>query len=320
MKAALIAASAAGAVTVGGVTWAATGQTDLGLMGSSTPKAPVAVEKVRDALPATPPTCLPKAGLPKVPGAKAPSLPNVPKAPDASKPNLPNVPNVPNGKDLPGAPKDVPGLPKDVPAVPKDVPNAPKDVPGTPKNVPGAPKDTPALPDCLPSTGKLPSTAPSTNPTAAPKPELPGSPKLPAAPKLSCDKLPPAVPVGGSLEKTFILPKGLRFASAHGASKELEARKICAITQKWTGKAGQWLTVERLKVPAGITEQELRKALDLPATGGRQISLNGGLAWQSPAGGGVLLYDQDGYSLFVNGSPVMSGGVKDLSGALQQAK
>ncbi|KAB2350664.1 hypothetical protein [Actinomadura rudentiformis] len=317
MKAGLIAASTIGAVAIGGVTWAATGQSGLGLPGGS-PKAPVEAQKVQDALPAAPPTCLPKAGLPKVPDAKAPDLPNAPKAPDASKPNLPNVPSVPNAPKAPDAkPSNLPSVPNpNVPAVPKDVPGAPKDLPGAPKDVPGVPKDVPALPNCLPDTGSLPSGAPSNLPTNAPKP---GLPKLPGAPKLSCDKLPAPVQIGGSIEKTLILPKGLQFASANHGSIELKSRKICAITQKWTGKAGQWLTVERLKVPAGITEQDLRKALKLPEKGGKKISLNGGLAWQSSAGTGVLLFDQEGYSLFVNGSPVMAGSVQDLTGALHRA-
>ncbi|GAA2605963.1 hypothetical protein SMC26_32645 [Actinomadura fulvescens] len=322
-KAVLVAASAAGAVAVGGVTWAATGQSSLGLPGGA-PKSPVAAQKVRDALPAAPATaCLPKDKLPKVPDAKAPNVPNVPnapKAPDASKPNLPNVPGAP--QDVPGVPKNVPGAPKDLPSLPKaDVPAVPKDVPNVPKDVPGVPKDVPALPACPPGTGRVPSPAPSTLPTDAPKPNLPSLPKVPGVPKKpDCGQLPPAVQLGGSIEKTFIAPKGLRFASAKSAFIEVKSRKICTITQKWTGAAGQWLTVERLKVPAGVTERELRKALRLPQTGGRQISLNGGLAWQSPANGGVLLYDQNGYSLFVNGSRVMSGGLQDLTGALHQAK
>ncbi|MFI0454229.1 hypothetical protein [Actinomadura sp. 6N118] len=308
MKAALIAASAAGAVALGGVTWAATGQSGLGLSGGSS-KAPVDAQKVRDAVPAAPPTCLPKAGLPKVPDAKAPNLPNVPKAPDVSKPNLPNVPNAPKAPDA--KPSNLPDVPN------PNVPAVPKDVPGLPKDVPGVPKDVPALPNCLPDTGSLPSGTPSNLPTNAPKPELP---KLPGAPKLSCDKLPAPVQIGGSIEKTLIQPKGLQFASANHGSIELKSRKICAITQKWTGKAGQWLTVERLKVPAGITEQDLRKALKLPETGGKKISLNGSLAWQSSAGTGVLLFDKDGYSLFVNGSPVVAGSVKDLTSALQRVQ
>ncbi|MEU5876726.1 hypothetical protein [Spirillospora sp. NPDC047279] len=325
MKAALIAASAVGTVSVGGVTWAATGQSDFGLTGGAS-KAPAAVQKVQDAAPAAPPTCLPKSKLPKLPAT--PKASNLPKAPDASKPNLPlpkDVPTLP--KDVPGTPKDVPGLPKDVPGTPKDLPGAPATLPAAPKDlpknlpatpgVPGAPQKVPgapALPDCGPDAGRLPGAKPSTLPTALPKP---GAPKLPAVPALRCDSLPPAVPVGGSVEKTLILPKGLAFTTAHSAVKEVNGRRFCTITQKWAGKAGQWLTVERLKVPAGVTEKDLRKTLKLPAAGGRQITVNGHAAWQSPSGEGVLVYDQNGYSLLVNGSPVMAGGLKDLTGALQ---
>ncbi|MES9539044.1 MULTISPECIES: hypothetical protein [unclassified Actinomadura] len=321
LKAALIAASAIGTVAVGGgATWAMTGTHHEAGLQSHGSKAPAVERKLQDAAPKTAPTCLPaKSDLPKVPadGVKkqveqhlkqhpvTKDLPQgqlpktgLPKTelPKAGVPNT-EVPGVkaPEGKNLPGVPAK-PGVPA---------------VPGVPAK-PGVPAD---LPTCAPSTGDLPAGT-----KAKPNTQVPGAPAkpaLPALPKLDCSTLKPVVKVGGTVEKTVIASKGLRYVSAVPGSAELRKQQVCAVTQKWTGKAGQWLTVETLKTRAGMTQEQLRQALGLPE-GGTPLTVAGVAAWQSPNGNGVLLFDPNGSSLFVNGSPVVAGGLKDVAAALRK--
>jgi hypothetical protein len=137
-------------------------------------------------------------------------------------------------------------------------------------------------------------------------------------PALDCRTLAPAVKIGGPVEKTVMLAKGLKYSAATPGTADLKKLNICAVTQKWTGKAGQWLTVETLKTPAGMTQNQLRQALKLPE-GGTPLTVDGVAAYQGPHGGGVLVFDPSGYSLFVNGSPVLTGGPKDIATALRQA-
>ncbi|TDD72795.1 hypothetical protein [Actinomadura rubrisoli] len=343
LKAALIAASAVGAVAVGGgATWAMTGShQEAGLQSGESKTA--AVRQLKDVAPSPAPTCLPaKPGVPGVPGAKVPAgklptgdlptgdLPtgNLPgaKLPDAKLPGgkVPDA-KVPGGK-LPDAKVPdarVPGVPLPHGKPPKDglpkveVPKPGIAAPGKP-SVPGAPS---TLPTCLPDAKQLPKGTPSTapSPRVPGVPSVPGVPAVPAVPGLDCSKLPPAVKVGGPVEKAVMLPKGLRYVSTTPGSKALQKKKVCAVTQKWAGKAGQWLTVETLKTPAGMTQNQLRNALGLPG-GGTPVTVGGAAAWQGPGGGGVLLFDPSGYSLFVNGSPVLAGGLQDVTAALRQAQ
>lgn len=333
LKAALVAASAIGAVAVGGgATWAMTGSHhDAGLQ-SQTAKAP-AQRKVQDAVPATPPTCLPAKpgvpGVPAVPGAKVPDAATAKKQVEQQLRRNPATRDLPKGQlpktdGLPGVPNQ--GVPKpNVPGVPNatvpGVPNAGVPKPELPKtDVPGvkAPDGKlPAnLPTCVPNPKDLGKNLP-----AAPKPDarVPGKPGLPSVPKVDCGTLKPAVQVGGTVEKTVMLAKGLRFVSAVPGGADLGKKDVCAVTQKWTGPAGQWITVETLKTPAGMTQNQLRQAMDLPQ-GGTPVNLFGSAGWMAPGGSGLLLFDPNGYSLFVNGSPVFAGSLQDVTTALRQAK
>lgn len=319
LKAALIAASAVGTVAVGGgATWAMTGSHHEAGLQSNGAKAPAVERKLQDAAPKGLPTCIPakvpaKPELPKVPtdGAKKqveqhlkqnPVTKNLPEGqlPKAGTPGQPKV-GIPN-TELPGA--KVPDG-KNLPAVPA-VPAKPAK-PGVPANVP----------TCVPSTGDLPGGAPAAKPNSQ-VPGKPAKPAVPALPKLDCSSLKPAVKVGSTVEKTVMTAKGLRYASSVPGSADLRKAQICAVTQKWTGKSGQWLTVETIKTRAGMTQEQLRQALALPQ-GGTPLTIAGLAAWQSPNGGGVLLFDPNGYSLFVNGSPVLAGGTKDVAAALSHA-
>ncbi|WP_396448377.1 hypothetical protein [Actinomadura sp.] len=313
LKAALIAASAVGTVAVGGgATWAMTGTHHEAGLQSNGAKVPAAARQAPAPAPKTLPTCLPAKG--DLPGTGLPGtgLPEA-KLPEAKLPET-------------GAKKQVEGQLKQNP-VTKDLPETgipAQDLPkaGLPKA--GLPKtDVPAnlkgkvpadLPACAPSPDLKKSA-----PAAAPSARVPAKPGLPAVPELDCSKLRPAVKVGGAVEKAVMLPKGLRYASTVPGSADLRKREVCAVVQKWTGKAGRWLTVETLKTPSGMTQNQLRQALRLPE-GGTPVTVAGAAGWQAPNGGGVLLFDPNGYSLLVNGSPVLAGGLQDVATALRQAR
>ena len=305
MKAATIAAAAIGAVgAITGVTWAATGSPVAGLTGAHD-KVPAAVQQVKGAVPPAPatlPTCLPADKLPKVPTDKLPKD----KLPKDKLPKVPTdkLPKVPTDK-LPKAPADkLPKLPTD--KLPNPTQPGNPGTPGVP--APGAPAPMPQ-PTCLPDASRLPKPPadklPGNPADKLPKPGVPGVPALPK--NVDCSKLPAPVQVGGTVEKALILTKGLHFAGVEGATKELKAHKICAITQKWTGAAGRYITIERLKAPAGTTERQLRQALALPATG-------------PLPGGGVLMFDPNGSSLLTNASSLLTSDLPELASAVQQAR
>ncbi|MEU8340453.1 hypothetical protein AB0C74_02045 [Spirillospora sp. NPDC048832] len=338
LKAALIAASAIGTVAVGGgATWAMTGSHhEVGLQ-SHDAKAPAAERKVPDAAPKTLPTCIPaKPGLPKtgIPAAKLPETGAKKQLEQQRKQVEQQSKQVeqqrkqverqlkenPAGVKVPEAP--VPGLPKgELPdgKLPKtDLPGG--KIPGA--KIPGVevPADAkgklPAnLPTCLPSTKDTPAGAR----TAPPAARVPAKPGVPAAPKLDCGTVKPAVKVGSAAEKAAMLTKGLRYASTVPGSAELREQGVCAVTQKWVGKAGRWVTVETLKTPAGMSQAELRKALKLPESG-TPLAVAGVAGWQSPKGGGVLVFDPNGYSMYLDGSRVLAGGLPDMAAALRQAR
>ncbi|MEW2355264.1 hypothetical protein [Spirillospora sp. NPDC029432] len=292
LKAAVIAASAVGAVAAGGVTWASVAQPEAAPV-SANGQLPDAVKKAKPSAPAVPtPTCVPASDLAKkgeqaarkgagdLPDVKG-QLPskNQVQVPGAEVPAKPDA-RLPEGK-----------LPKG--ELPKaELPPCPETGAGDNARKPGA---------------KLPE---------AKKPEV----KVPAVTAPDCAKLAPAVEVGGPVERAIMLPKGLKYASATKAPKELRAKNICAVTQKWVSRAGStgWITVERIQAPAGMEGQRLRQALKLPQ-GGKTTNVNGAVVWQAPAGqSGVLVASPDGGALFVNGSPVYQGGLQDLATKIAQ--
>ncbi|TDC57256.1 hypothetical protein E1281_05635 [Actinomadura sp. KC345] len=306
LKAALIAASAIGTVAVGGgATWAMTGTHEEAGLQSHGAKAPAAERKVQDAVPSSAPTCLPaKPGLPdaKVPETGAKKQVEKQLEQNGVKKDLPDV-DVPS-KDLPKPDLPDTGLPD-------------TEVPGV--KAPDAGKQ---LPTCAPSTGDLPKGGPVDKPA----PRVPARPGLPSVPKLDCSKLAPAVKVGGPVEKTLMLTKGLRHVSTAPGSTDLRKKNVCAVTQKWAAKAGavggnaRWITVETLKTPAGMTQNQLRQAMDLPE-GGTPITVHGAAGWMGPGGDGVLVFEPNGHSLYINGSPVLAGGgLKEIAATLHQAR
>lgn len=300
LKAALIAASAVGTVAVGGgATWAMTGshqEADLRPQSSGT----TAVERtLEDARPGATPTCLP--AKPDLPDAKLPET---------------------------GAEKQVQRQLEQSP-VTRDLPKA--DVPETGlegAKVPGAKLPDAELPDVKDELrADLPVCPPSEKPgdearkgaPAVKRPaQVPAEPRVPAVPRLDCSTLKPAVKVGGPVERTVMLAKGLRHVSTVPSSADLREKNICAVTQKWTDRTGRWVTVQTLKTPAGMTRDQLRRALDLPGKGA-PVDVRGTTGWIFKERGAVLLPAPDGRSLLVSGSPALAGDLENVTAALTRA-
>lgn len=305
LKAAIVTASAAGAVAAGGIAWGSIAQPEAAPVAANG-ALPVAVDKAAKAVPTPSPTCVPaseparKGGQVPAPGAG--SLPKVPDArgelPDV-KGQLPAKPDV----KAPGAPE------ARVPA-------------GADLKNPGLKNPDLKLPVC-PEKGGDPAAArkPAAGLPKLPKPDRPG---IPAVAVPDCDNLAPAVEVGGRLERALMLPMGLKHASTAKTLKTVKGarpERVCAVTQKWVSRAGTagWVTVERIQAPKGTGHERLREALKLPQ-GGRTTPVGGAVMWQAPAGqSGVLVVAPDGGALYVNGSPVHSGGLKDVAAKLAQA-
>ncbi|HEY8480614.1 MAG TPA: hypothetical protein VIL71_12365 [Spirillospora sp.] len=301
LKAALIAASAVGTVAVGGATWALTGSHGDAGVHTHGAKAPAAQHRVHDTLPSSAPTCVP--AKPGLPDAKAPQT-GVKKEIDErlgqnrAARDLPKV-DVPDAQ-VPGA--EIPDA--KVPNVKTPKVEAP-DVRG---KVPADP------PTCVPGTKDLPK-APSVK---KPDARVPGKPVLPSTPKLDCSKLTPAIQVGGPVERTVMLTKGLRHVATVPGSADLQKKNICSVTQKWVGANGRWITVETLKAPAGVAQNQLRHTLGLKD--GTVTTVHGVTRWVSRDRGAVLLFGPDGRSLLVNGSPALAGGLTDVAAALAETR
>ncbi|MFD0904884.1 hypothetical protein [Actinomadura sediminis] len=321
LKAALIAASAVGTLSVGGgVTWAMTGAgSDTAAPMGAHASGPAAAREAAGA-PAATPTCVPAPGakLPE-PGAKLPSSGAVPGTEGLRQQDVPEV-DLPAGA-AEGAKEKAGefarnGLPR------ADVPTA-----AAGEAVAGAKESAAAkaeelrrkaadLPVCPPADGDAPAAASPGAPNAR-VPAKPGLPEAPAA-RLDCRDLDPAVEVGGPAEKALMLTKGLRHEATSRAARDLGGEKVCTVAQKWTGAGGRWLSVLRVQTPSGVGEQELREGLKLPS-GGTPVAVAGASAWQLPGGHGVLVRDPSGYFMHVQGSPAL-GQVKDVAAALRQAR
>jgi hypothetical protein len=309
LKAVLVGSSCAGVLAIcGGVTYATVGHPH------ATHPSHVKAPDAKPAL-AAPEQARP-ACLPKQAGGAAQGLPQAGDVQHAV-PQAPGVPAVPNAADAQraaaqagqqaqsqvrqaqqGAPAA--GLPKvDGAQVPAQVPASQVPAPG----VPGT--------NCLPSV-----------PAKDVKPSLPAqphAPKLPNVPtRISCDSIKPAVALGGQVERSVILSRGLGHGTKHVRVIVHKAHKLCAVTEKWVGGAGQWLQVERVQVPQPYGIDQLRDALQLPA-GGAPVSVSGQRGWMTPLGGAVLWYSQDGFAMCVTGSPAYATQLQDVAGQLQQA-
>ncbi|MEV0405245.1 hypothetical protein [Actinoallomurus sp. NPDC050550] len=319
LKLALLATGAVGAITAGGVAYATVSSNSPAP--SVKPVADGAKNAVRQATGGVPtgvPTCvsvptdkLPKGKLPKgeLPKDKLPKG-------ELPKPGLPTD-KLPTDK-LPKGELPKPGLPTD--KLPKDkLPKAelPKTgaTPDVPVKVPTDKKVPTNLPTCLPSAGQ-PSAAsvPSTVPTA--KPGLPKA-NVPDVTAPDCSSVPPVIKVENNKAKDVTLPNGMHLAASHSHAITLQSGKVCTVVQKFTATGGNFLNVERLNTPPQTTVKELAAELKLPEGGGL-ASVAGAQTWESPAGTGVLWITDQGYAVYLTGSPALATQLPAIATQLNQ--
>jgi hypothetical protein len=317
LKLALLATGAVGAITAGGVAYAAVGSSAPATSAkpvADTAKKAVdkAVDKAAATLPTAAPTCvslphtkLPEAKLPKgeLPKAEVPTD-KLPKA--GEKPGLPlptdkvRLPgNLPVGKGNVSVPADkvkVPG------ALPTDKVKVPVTLPAC---APGA--------DRVAQAGQSGQTA--AEPAPAAKPQLPTG-KVPQVKLPSCSSVPPVIKVEKSKAKDITLPTGLHLAASHSHTITIQSGKICAMAQKFTAAGGKFLTVERLNTPPQVTIKELAAELKLPQGG--LVSVQGTNAWKSPLGTGMLWISDRGYAIYLTGSPAYAAKLPVLAAQLQR--
>ena len=300
LKLAVLATTAVGAVTAGGIAYAT--------VGSSTPSAPAKVKAVKDAagnaareatskVPAVP-TCVPSAPAAKLPKAKAP------------KAKLPKAKNhvIKNHHIVKGHLPATPSLPVTPPAgVPTSVPG------GLPTTAPsGLPKPA-GVPTCLPSVPK-----PGDRTTQGTAQTGPALPKAPEGKQPSCDKVPPAITSKKTMAKDLALPNGMHLAYAHAHSVTVQSRTVCGNVEKFVGMAGSFLTVERVQTPPQVTLQQMATALKMPQ--GKVVSVGGTQAWETPLGTGMVWFSDQGYAIAITGSPSLATQLPTIATRLQHLK
>jgi hypothetical protein len=189
-----------------------------------------------------------------------------------------------------------------------------------------APAQPKTLPKGLPENGTKPAPGvPGTDcvkqgvPSKPNLPAAPEAPQLPNAPGLSCDSMQAAIPHGSQLEQAAILSRGLGEATKHASTIQYQGKKLCAVTQKWTAKGGQFLQVERFQAPKGLSAQQLRDMVNAPApsVGSIPTNANGLQGYQSPVGGVMIGYAPDGVGLYVSGTQLYSTVVTEVATKLQ---
>ncbi len=296
LKLAVLATTAVGAVTAGGIAYAT--------VGSSTPSAPAKVKAVKDAagnaareatskVPAVP-TCVPSAPAAKLPKAKS----HVIKNHHIVKRQLPAAPSLPVTRPS-GVPAMAPsGLPK------------PSGLPTTAPS--GLPKPT-GVPTCLPSVPK-----PGDQTAQSATPAKPALPKLPEGKLPSCDKVPPAITSKKAMAKDIALPNGMHLAYAHAHSITIQSQQVCANVEKFVGTAGSFLTVERVQTPPRVTLQQMAAALQMPQ--GKVVSVGGMQAWETPLGTGMVWFSDQGYAIAMTGSPSLATQLPVIATRLQHLK
>ncbi len=286
LKAALVGASCVGALAIGGVTYATVAQPDAGLRSDRA--------KLPDAKPAAP--------------APAPTAPKCPPKPGDVKHAVPQHPAAGAQQD---ARQTVEEQAQKVDAANKVPANLPQSVPAASQH-PVKPAPVPGD-NCLPN--KLPKDVKPADPAK------PNVPNLPPLKKVDCDTVKPAIALGGPAEKALILSRGLGKGTKNVEvithKTHNKTHKLCKVTVKWVGGAGQWLKVERVKTPRSYNLDQLRQALRLPA-GGAPVSVHGVRGWQTPLGSAVIWYSEGGFALVVEGSPAYAPQLHDVAAKLQQ--
>ncbi|WP_433176472.1 hypothetical protein [Actinoallomurus sp. CA-150999] len=329
LKLALLATGAVGAITAGGVAYATVSNNSPAP--SVKPVADGAKKAVQEAAGGVPtgvPTCVsvPKGKLPngKLPKGQLPEN-KLPKG-EVPKPGLPTdklpkdkLPKaeLPKAGEQPNVPLPTGKVPTTLPTDKVKAPNGlPTDKVKAPTALPTDKVKVPAnLPTCAPNAGQpSAASAPTGVPTA--KPGLPKA-NVPDVTAPDCSAVPPVIKVEHNKAKDVTLPNGMHLAASHSHSVTLQSGKVCTVVQKFTATGGNFLNVERLNTPPQTTVKELAAELKLPEGGGL-ASVAGAQTWESPAGTGVLWITDQGYAVYLNGSPALATQLPAIATQLNQ--
>jgi hypothetical protein len=260
LKVALLAATAAGAVAAGGVTYAT--------VGNSSP-APSA-QPVKDAV------------AKQAPAVHAPAVPAVPAVPTC----LPKLKGAALDKAKATVEKQIQALAAKAPQTPVSLPN----VPGVPDVLSAA--ELAKLP-----VGKLPTCKAGADKGKKLTPNLPAVPALPNVPvPVSCDSVPKVIKNEQAKAKELTLPNGMQFGASHAHRIVVKSRAACVYTQQLVGGLGNLITVQRITTPPQVTLQDLASSLKMA---GSFVKVNGVDTWTSPANQGMLWSSDKGFAVRV---------------------
>jgi hypothetical protein len=170
------------------------------------------------------------------------------------------------------------------------------------------------LPNCLPKGA--PQAASQSLPAGAPNLHGPA----PQAPELTCDSVAPVVQIGSAVERKIATPSGLKFVTTKARTVNVGGDKVCARSQEWNGKGGEWLKIERLKGLKGkLDPAQLRQALRLPQA--QPVTLGKDSYWQTPVAGGqggMMWSTVHGTVVSVTGSPALQYRLEEIATQLHQ--
>jgi len=186
------------------------------------------------------------------------------------------------------------------------------------------PSKVAAAKSSLPSVKDVPTTVPTQVPTSVPS-QLPTSvpttlptDKVPGLPALDCSKIPALAPATGSAAGTLGLPNGATYSGSKSATYTVDGKKICATTQTWKARGGQWVEATRIKGQG--TLEQVRQALKLPQLSPATVA--GSAAWQSPLGsqgnGYIFWSTGPGQGELVAASPVYTLQLSDIAAKLRK--
>jgi hypothetical protein len=262
LKVALLAATAAGAVAAGGVTYATVGYS------SPTPSAKPVTDAVAKHAP-----------------VQAPAVPATPSVPTC-------LPNLPKGEALNKAKAKVE---QQIQALAAKAPQTPVALPAAP----GLPDSLPAAQLAKLPVDKLPTCKGGDNgavtPPQAPAAGLPDVPALPSG--LSCDSVPNVIKNQDAKAKDLTLPNGMQFGVMHAHRIEIQSRAACMYTQELVGGLGNLITVDRIQTPPDVTLQELAQSLKMAGSFAKVDGVN---TWTSPLNQGMLWYSTKGVAIRVD--------------------
>jgi uncharacterized protein YjbJ (UPF0337 family) len=324
LKLALLATTAAGAVAAaGGITYATVGNTTPAPNVQAAKDAALAQARQHvGPVPGAAPTCVPNAptGAKNAAGAiksKAGNLAgNAQHAPERVESKLPAGVQQGAGTVESKVPAGAQQAAGDVTSKVGSVPAGVKQAAGAARSKAGA--AAAKLP-----TSQLPACAPTMTPdkAALPKPAV-GKPGMPAAP--SCSSVTPAIALAGQRAKGIALPGQLHLASVQTHSVLIKGQKVCASTEKFVGRAGEFLTVQRLNTPPQVTLGEVAQALKVApgalVTSPKTLVTSQATPLQGANQTDFLLTSAKGYVLRVTGSPTLAPALSQITSKLALQK